>query len=84
MRLPDAVIEEHQLAGLLIDLGMGRELGGQCASEVLLADRLERHRVKRIRAAGSVPQREQAVAVEDHVGVGGVLLAAVGICGERL
>ena len=69
-----SVVEEAQLAGLLVHLRVRGDLAAKRAAEVLGADRLQRHRVHRVGLAGPVPERQQPVVVKHDVGVGGVLL----------
>ena len=79
-----AVVEEHQLLGDLVHLGVGRDLAAALADGARLAQRLQGDRVDFVGVSRHVPQRQRTAAVSHQVGVGGVLQALVGPPLERL
>ena len=68
-----AVVEEQQVLGDLVDLGMGRDLAAGLRDRLAAAERLQRDRVEFPGLAGHVPQRQHLAGVGDEVGVAGVL-----------
>ena len=81
-RLLDAVVEEHQVPGALVDLDVGRHLGLELAAEVVRAAGRQGHGVEAVRYAAQVPGGDQRALVKFDIGVGGVLerlLAALAI-----
>jgi hypothetical protein len=76
------IVEEHQLAGRLVDLGVGRDAvqrgpGGD-------AQVLQGQGIQPIGLAALVEGGDRLAAMDDDVGAGGVLQAAVGAEAGRL
>ena len=68
-----AIVEPHEFAGALVDLGVGHHVASKSPQEVLRTKSLQRQRIDPVRLAAQIPRRQHLTPVIDHVGVGGVL-----------